>query len=83
MSNNSVALNCFLCGENASDIKKLKCHLLLKHSKSNICLFCIEKKGWSSEFPRNAFNTLYIHQTSLIATPKFQLINLNLIEVKV
>ena len=57
MSDNSAALNCFLCGENASDLKKLKFHLLLKHSNSNICLFCIEKKGWSSEFPRNAFNS--------------------------
>ena len=57
MSDNSAALNCFLCGETASDIKKLKFHLLLKHSNSNICLFCIEKKGWSSEFPRNAFNS--------------------------
>ena len=59
MSDNSAALNCFLCGETASDIKKLKFHLLLKHSNSNICLFCIEKKGWSSEFPRNAFNSFH------------------------
>ena len=57
MANNSAAVNCFLCGENASDIKKLKFHLLLKHSKCNLCLFCIEKKGWSSEFPRNAFKS--------------------------
>ena len=60
MSDNSAALNCFLCGETASDIKKLKFHLLLKHSNSNICLFCIEKKGWSSEFPRNVFNSFHL-----------------------
>jgi len=52
MQNSSdPGLSCFLCSEKSSDIKKLKFHLILKHPKSHICLFCIEKKGWSSEFP--------------------------------
>jgi len=42
---------CFLCSEKLEDMKKLKFHLLLKHPKSHVCLFCIEKKGWSNEFP--------------------------------
>jgi len=50
-SSSDLELSCFLCAEKVTDIKKLKFHLLLKHPKSHVCLFCIEKKGWSSEFP--------------------------------
>ena len=35
---------CFICDEKPADIKKLKTHLLLKHSKMNLCLFCVENK---------------------------------------
>ena len=43
--------SCFLCGDPFQDIKKLKFHLVLVHPKSHVCLFCLEKKGWSDEFP--------------------------------
>ena len=52
--------SCFLCGEKLTDIKRLKFHLVLKHPKSHTCLFCIERKGWSSEFPSQvAYNLHY------------------------
>ena len=35
---------CFICDEKPADIKRLKTHLLLKHSKLNLCLFCVENK---------------------------------------
>ena len=51
---------CFLCDEQFTDIKKLKFHLVLAHPKSHVCLFCIERKGWSNEFPSQvAYNTHY------------------------
>ena len=35
---------CFVCDDKLSDVKKLKTHLLLKHPKMNLCLFCVENK---------------------------------------
>ena len=41
---------CTVCDFEADTVKKLKTHLLLKHPKMNLCLFCIDKKGWSDNF---------------------------------
>ena len=41
---------CFLCSDTLVDLKKLKFHIMLKHSAKNVCLFCVDKKGWSDEF---------------------------------
>ena len=41
---------CLLCDFSAPTAQKLKSHLLLKHPKSNFCLFCVGKKGWSDDF---------------------------------
>ena len=41
---------CLLCAYSAPTAQKLKSHLLLKHPKSNFCLFCVGKKGWSDDF---------------------------------
>ena len=60
MSGAPADLACFLCGERLGDIKKLKFHLVLAHPKAHTCLFCIERKGWSSEFPSQlAYNHHY------------------------
>ena len=39
-----VANPCFICDDKLANLKTLKTHLLLKHSKMNLCLFCVEKK---------------------------------------
>ena len=59
-STSSVGSPCFVCDEIPPDIKKLKTHLLLKHSKMNLCLFCVENKGWSDNFAsQSSYNTHY------------------------
>ena len=41
-------------------MKKLKFHIVLKHSELHLCLFCVEKKGWSDEFTsQETYNTHY------------------------
>lgn len=45
---------CPICSHEAINVKKLKTHILLKHPKMNLCLFCIEKKGWSDNFVSQA-----------------------------
>merc|ERR1719365_91355 len=53
-------IRCFLCGDPFQDVKKLKFHLVLVHPKSHVCLSCLEKKGWSDEFPTQvAYNEHY------------------------
>ncbi len=42
------------CGHRSSSLRSLKTHLLLKHPSLNVCLFCVEKKGWSDEFASQA-----------------------------
>ena len=49
-SSSKVEPRCLLCSFEAPTIQKLKTHLLLKHPKSNFCLFCVGKKGWSDDF---------------------------------
>ena len=49
-SSSKVEPKCLLCSFEAPTIQKLKTHLLLKHPKSNFCLFCVGKKGWSDDF---------------------------------
>ena len=51
---------CPACSHDAVNMKKLKTHILLKHPKLNICLFCIEKKGWSDTFAsQSSYNQHY------------------------
>ncbi len=45
---------CIVCGHHAPDVRKLKTHLLLKHPNIHLCLFCVEKKGWSDDFASQA-----------------------------
>ena len=43
-----------------SSLKDLKKHILLAHPKQHICLFCVEAKGWSDEFPsQSSYNEHY------------------------
>ena len=58
----SATLNatCPVCSHDAINMKKLKTHILLKHPKQNLCLFCIEKKGWSDTFAsQSSYNQHY------------------------
>lgn len=60
--NASISTNttCPICSQDAGNIKKLKTHILLKHPKQNLCLFCIEKKGWSDTFAsQSSYNQHY------------------------
>jgi hypothetical protein len=50
VSTSAPATSCPICTFEAISMKKLKTHLLLKHPKLNLCLFCVEKKGWSDTF---------------------------------
>ena len=51
---------CPVCSFDAGNIKKLKTHILLKHPKVNLCLFCVEKKGWSDTFAtQSSYNQHY------------------------
>ena len=51
---------CPVCSHDAINMKKLKTHILLKHPKQNLCLFCIEKKGWSDTFAsQSSYNQHY------------------------
>ena len=51
---------CPVCSHDEVNIKKLKTHILLKHPKVNLCLFCIEKKGWSDTFAtQSSYNQHY------------------------
>merc|ERR1712020_528344 len=51
---------CPICAHDAVNMKKLKTHILLKHPKQNLCLFCIEKKGWSDTFAsQSSYNQHY------------------------
>ena len=51
---------CFICSQSAGTIKQLKLHLLTVHHKSIVCLFCVERKGWSHEFPsQSSYNEHY------------------------
>ena len=51
---------CPVCSYDEVNIKKLKTHILLKHPKVNLCLFCIEKKGWSDTFAtQSSYNEHY------------------------
>ena len=57
---NSIGPKCPICDHEAVNIRKLKTHILLKHPKINICLFCIEKKGWSDTFAsQSSYNQHY------------------------
>ncbi len=52
--------NCPICGFEAVNVKKLKTHLLLKHPELNLCLFCVDKKGWSDTFAsQKSYNQHY------------------------
>ena len=53
-STSTTPTDCSVCGFSAPDLRKLKSHLLLKHPKLNLCLFCVEKKGWSDTFASQA-----------------------------
>lgn len=60
--------NCPICGFEAVNIQKLKTHLLLKHKELHLCLFCVEKKGWSDTFASQAsYNQHYweLHQGAI------------------
>ena len=54
---------CPICSVEQKGIRPLKTHLLLKHPKVNLCLFCIEKKGWSDTFVNQASYNLHYTQT--------------------
>merc|ERR1712038_2223814 len=41
---------CFVCGQTLGNRVKLKSHLLIKHSNLHVCLFCVDRKGWSDTF---------------------------------
>jgi len=45
---------CQVCGDMPGNLKKLKTHLLLKHSKLHLCMFCIEMFGSSKEFDNSS-----------------------------
>jgi len=52
--------SCFLCSDKLIDLKRLKVHMLRSHPKSHICLFCVEEKGWSTEFGnQHSYNSHY------------------------
>ncbi|TRY68420.1 hypothetical protein TCAL_02502 [Tigriopus californicus] len=64
---------CWLCSHQAPNLKKLKTHLLLKHGQHHhLCLFCVDKKGWSDSFASNAqYNQHYeARHRGLIADPR-------------
>ena len=50
-----VASPCFICDDKLANLKTLKTHLLLKHSKMNLCLFCVEKKVTIINFYFNSY----------------------------
>ena len=50
---------CFICDEQPTDLRKLKTHLLLKHSKMNLCLFCVENKVRKKMISNKSYNMLY------------------------
>ena len=51
---------CPICSVEQKGIRPLKTHLLLKHPKVNLCLFCVEKKGWSDTFAtQSSYNQHY------------------------
>ena len=58
----SASLSCFLCSETLLNLKKLKVHLLLSHPRSHVCMFCVEKKSWSSEFPSQISYNEHYHK---------------------
>ena len=59
-TSSSTNPKCPVCSDEAVNIRKLKTHILLKHPKINLCLFCIEKKGWSDTFATtSSYNNHY------------------------
>ena len=54
---------CFICNLATENRTKLKTHLLLRHSELNLCLFCVEAKGWSDTFAsHSSYNDHYWEQ---------------------
>jgi len=54
---------CPVCSNKSKDIKALKFHIVLEHSDLHMCLWCVEKKGWSDEFTsQEAYNAHYESQ---------------------
>ena len=48
---NPSVFPCPVCGSSDhQSVRHLKTHLLLKHPNVDLCLFCVEKKGWSDTF---------------------------------